>query len=220
MGGPVDLDALASRALAVQRRLDREAGRAVALARAGKAAAAEIERLEAAVDLHAKVAALLTSMGEERQEAARAMFEDLATRALQVIFGEELSFHLLPGEVGGQATLEPVIRSPYGDRVLETAVVDARGGGMVVVVGFVLRLVMVKLTPGARQVLFLDESFRFVSESFIDRLGAFLREVADRMGVQVFMITHDKSLVQFADVTVRLARGPDGRTQVFEGEAE
>lgn len=221
VGPPLtDLAALATAVQATRQSLDRQAGRAQQVAKAGKQAEADIAREEELTGVYAETAALLTRIGEEAQESARQMFEDLATRALQVIFGEELSFRLVPGEAGGQVTLEPVIRSQYGGQVIETGVLDARGGGMAVVVGFVLQLVMVLKTPHVRKVLFLDEAFRFVSDSYIDRLGEFLAEVAARTGVQVFMITHDRALTQYADVRVRLALGQDGVTQVFEGESE
>jgi DNA repair exonuclease SbcCD ATPase subunit len=215
-----DVDALAAAVRARRRDLDRQAGRAQQVALAGKACEAEIARLEREADVNAKAAALLTSIGEEAQETARAMFEDLATRALQVIFGEEHQFLLLPGESGGQAALEPVIRSSYGGQVLETPVLEARGGGMAVVVGFILRLVMVLLTPDARKILFLDESFTFVSESYTGRLAEFLAEIAGRTGVQIVLITHDRAYAEHADARVRLVLGPDGMTQVRLGESE
>jgi DNA repair exonuclease SbcCD ATPase subunit len=215
-----DLAALADAVQATRRDLDRQAGRAQQVATAGKRVEADIARCEELAGVYAMTAALLTRIGEEAQESARKMFEDLTTRALRAIFGEDLSFRLVPGETGGQVTLEPVIRSAYDGGVIETPVLDARGGGMAVVVGFVLQMVMVLCTPRARKILLLDEPFAFVSESFTDRLGEFLAEVAGQMGMQILMITHDKVLMQYADVRVRLALGPDGVTQVFEGESE
>jgi DNA repair ATPase RecN len=215
-----DVAALAAEVRQRRRDLDRQAGRAQQVATAGQAAEAEIERLAAQVDLHAKVAALLTSIGEEAQESARAQFEELATQALQSIFGESLSFRLVPGESGGQATLEPVIRSDYNGTVTETPVMDARGGGMVVVVGAILRLVMILLTPTARKIIFLDESFAHVSAVYRQPLARFLREIADRADMQVVMITHDPVYAEYADMQVRFALGPGGVTQAFEGEAE
>ena len=217
---PTDLAGLTAAVQATRRSLDREAGRAQQVALAWQRAEEDIERLTERVELYAKTAALLTRIGEEAQESARAMFDDLATRALQDIFGDEFSFRLVPGEAGGQVTLEPVIRSVYDGEVIETPVLDARGGGMAVVVGFVLQLVMVLLTPGARKILFLDETFAFVSESYTDRLAEFIAKVARGRGVQIVMITHDRTYAQYADVKVRLVLGPGGVTQVFEGESE
>jgi DNA repair exonuclease SbcCD ATPase subunit len=215
-----DLAALAGEVQVTRRDLDRLAGRAQQVAKAGRQAEADIEHLTERTELYAQTAALLTKIGEEAQESARQIFEDLATRALQDIFGDEFSFRLVPGESGGQVTLEPVIRSEYDGSVLETPVLDARGGGMAVVVGFVLQLVMVLLTPGARKILFLDETFAFVSESFTDRVAEFIAKVARSQGIQIVMITHDRTFAQYADVRVRLVLGADGVTQVYEGESE
>jgi len=222
VGHPVTVDvaALAAEVRRTRQHLDREAGRAVQVAEAGMQAEAEVERLTARVDLYARTAALLTTVGERAQEDARAKFEDLATRALRVIFAENLSFHLVAGESGGQVTLEPVIRSEHpGGVVIDTPVMDARGGGMAAVAGFALQLVMVLLDGKARKIIFLDESFGFVSEAYVDRVAEFLREVT-RSAVQIVMITHNRVFAQYADVRVRLALGPDGLTQVFEGETE
>jgi hypothetical protein len=215
-----DVEALAAAVTARRRELDREAGRAQQVAKAGKAAEAEIEALEQKAALTAKVAALLTTIGETAQESARARFEGLATRALQVVFGPELSFGLVPGESGGQPTLRPVIRSDYGGTITETSVLDARGGGMAEVTGFVMRLVMLLLTPGARRILFLDETFGFVSDSFTVRVAEFLREVADKAGVQIVLVTHDPLYGQYADQRIRLVPGEHGRTRAIEGESE
>jgi DNA repair exonuclease SbcCD ATPase subunit len=90
---------------------------------------------------------------------------------------------------------------------------------MAAVTGFALQLVMVLLDSRSRKILFLDESFGFVSEAYVDRVAEFLREVT-RSAVQIVMITHNRVFAQYADVRVRLALGPDGLTQVFEGETE
>lgn len=215
-----DVAALAEEVRNRRQYLDRQAGRAQRVAADGLAVEAAIAVLEAQVDVCAKTSALLTTIGEQAQESARGQFEALATQALQFIFGEEFSFRFEVGESGGQATLEPLVWSRHGARVIETTVTNARGGGMAVIIGFVLQLVMVKLSPKIRDIMFLDEPFVFVSESFAGRLAEFLREVADRIGVQLVMITHDRIYAEHADVRVRFALGKDGMTQVFEGEAE
>jgi len=118
----------------------------------------------------------------------------------------------------GQATVEFVIRSTYEDGhdvdSVETPVMDARGGGMAAVTGFLLRLVVLLLTPGARRILFLDESFAMVSEEYREALGQFLREVCDKAGAQIVMITHDEVYSAFADTHYSLSLASDGTTEV------
>lgn len=202
---------------AARRESDREAGEAAAVGRAGKAAKAEVERLREQLELHEKVLGVLTRVGEERQESAQRQVEGLVTRALQVIFDENLSFHLVTEVRANRTEVGFVLRSRYGDAEVDTPVLEARGGGMAAVVGFVLRLVVLLLTPGARRILFLDESFGMVSAEYEPRLAEFLREVADKAGVQIVLITHSKAYDDLADTSYELSLGPDGVTRCAEG---
>lgn len=214
------MDDLAALVRQARQQADRDSGRALELAQAGREADAAIARLEQQVALHARVAALLTTVGEQAQETARGQFEALATHGLQVIFGEGLSFRLVPGEAGGQATLEAVIRSEHDGQVIETPALGARGGGMVAVTGFIMQLVMLLKTPGVRRVLFLDETFAHVPVANREALARFLREIADRAKVQIVMVTHDRVYAEHADREIRFALGTDGHTRVSEGEPE
>jgi len=199
---------------------DREAAEAAAVGRQGKAAKAEVARLRESLELHERVLGVLTSVGEARQESAQRQVEGLVTRALQAIFEENLSFHLAPAVRGNQATVDFVLRSTYGDIEVDTPVLEARGGGMAAVVGFVLRLVVLLLTPGARRVLFLDESFGMVSAEYEPRLAEFLRQVADKAGVQVVLVTHSRAYDDLADASYELALGADGVTRVVQAGSQ
>jgi DNA repair exonuclease SbcCD ATPase subunit len=194
--------------------VDREAGEARALAKAGKSAQARVAVLQEQIELHDRVLGLLTKVGEERQTHAQEAVEGLVTRGLQTIFDESLTFHVVQSIRAGQAQVEFVIRSAHGDQVVETPVMDARGGGMAAVVGLLLRLVVLLLTPGARRVLFLDETFGMVSREYETRVAEFLREVCDKAAVQVILVTHSDAFDDFADARYRLSLGVDGATVV------
>lgn len=218
-----DLAELDRRVRAARSAVDQLSGHAREVGRRGMEVMGELSALHFRVEQHERVARLLSTIGEERQDAARAQIEQLVTRALQVIFDEHLSFHLVPAVKANQATLEFVIRSEYvaGDEavancdapaIVDTPVLDARGGGMAVVVSFLLRLVVILLTPGARRIMFLDESFSHVSSEYEPRLAEFLREVCDQAGVQLVLVTHSTAYSDLADVRYHLELGADGVT--------
>ncbi len=199
--------------------LDRQAGMAEQTAVSGKAAEAEVSRLLAEIEVYEQVGARLTRVAEEAQETARAQVEGLVTRALQLVFGPELTFLLRAGERAGQAILEMVIRTDHGGVVTEAPVLEAHGGGVSAVVGFVLRLVVLLLTPSARRILLLDETFAFVDAKRASSVAEFLREVADSAEVQLFLLTHDPVYAEYADRRVRLEL-KGGVTRVREVTAE
>lgn len=190
---------------------ERRAGAARQLGVDGMRVQAEVARLTAEMERHEKCSRLATQLGETTQKNAQTQLEQLVTRGLQVIFGTELSFHVENSVKANQAVTEFVIRSTYdGGHIVDTPVMDARGGGMASVVGFMIRLVVLLLTPMVRRVLFLDESFGMLSKDFEGRLAEFIAEVAARAAVQVFLVTHSDAYDDFADSRLRITPGPGG----------
>jgi ABC-type lipoprotein export system ATPase subunit len=91
---------------------------------------------------------------------------------------------------------------------------------MAAVVGYVLRLVQLLLTPELRNILILDETFAHVGASHEPRVAEFLRLVSDRARVQQVLVTHSPVYAEYADQAVRLEQGSDGVTVVHHGESE
>jgi DNA repair exonuclease SbcCD ATPase subunit len=207
---------LATRMRNAQRTVDQLTGEARAVAQAGLAAQQRIGVLTTAVELHERVNVLLTSLGEAEQEYAQRQIEELVTRGLQVVFDESLRFRVVQSVKASQANVDFMVVSSVGGQEIETPVMDARGGGLAAVVGFLLRLVILLRTPGARPVLALDEPFAHVSEEYEPRLAEFLREVADKAGVQIYLVTHSRAYDDVADRRYRLQIGSEGWTTAKE----
>lgn len=209
-----DLQLLESRVRQARNVYERRVGAAQQLGEAGLRVQSEVTRLQGLQETHTKVSGLLTSLGETAQKQAQERLEELVTRGLQVIFGTELSFHVIQSVKANQAVTEFMIRSEYAGMTVDTPVMDARGGGMSAVTGFMIRLVVLLLTPRARRALFLDETFRFVSSEYEGRLAEFLAEVAERAGVQLVLVTHSDAFNDAADVHYHIELGTDGMAVV------
>lgn len=212
-----DLSALSLKVRQAQRDLDQTLGEKRSLEGLQARTSKEVSDLQAeAIELD-RTASFLTSIGEEQQFRAQEAIESLVTEGLQTIFDDTLSFHILQKVNGKAATVEFVVRTSLpGDRVVETAVLDARGGGLAAVVGFLLRLVVLLLrNDGSQKLLVLDETFAHVSEDYLPGVGEFLRQLVDKTGVQVIMVTHQQELTEYADKIYRFSV-KDGVTKVKE----
>ncbi len=209
-----DLDTLTRRLHAARRRLDTEAGQARHVAQTGARLQAEISRLKADTARFEKAAAVLASITEQRQADAQARIESLVTLGLHTIFGPDLSFHLVPATRAKTPVVDFVVRSTMDGQPIDTPVMDARGGGLAATVGFLLRLVIILLSKDRHDtVLFLDETFAHLSAEYEPRMAEFLRELADRTGVQIILVTHSDAYSDAADVRYRFALR-DGQTHV------
>lgn len=206
-----DLDLRIAKA---RRTLDRQRGEAFALATSGQATLAEIAELKEVVSLHEKAAHVLTAIGEQRQQQAQEQIERLVTQGLQTIFSDDLSFHLKAGVRAKTPVIDFVVRSTLEDgTVVDTDVMEARGGGLAATVGFLLRLVILLLSRYRQEtILFLDETFAHVSAEFLPRLIEFLKDLVEKTSVQVFLVTHEELFLAVADIAYRLTQ-VDGATK-------
>ena len=93
---------------------------------------------------------------------------------------------------------------------LETPILEARGGGVAAVAGFLLRACVLLLTPDSRNLLVLDEVFAHLSEEYVPRCAEFLKELCERTDLQILLVTHQPEFTQAAHKVTRIERvGPD-----------
>ena len=211
------LDSLVVRARYRRRKIDALQGEARGVLSRGKELTATVAQLELDIADLDKVTALLNSLGEDRQLQTQSNIEELVTRGLQMIFDDTLSFHIIQSVSAKTATVDFVVRTTLLTKVVDTPVMDARGGGLAAVIGFLLRLVVMLMgrDPRDSNLLVLDETFAHVSSEYLEPLGQFLREVVDKTGVQIVMVTHQNEFVQFADAVYNFST-EGGRTVVKE----
>jgi chromosome segregation ATPase len=209
-----DLRELSRRVRAARHTLERQAGVAKEVFQRGADLQAEVTALSAEVERYTRAAAILNKIGEEQQASAQEQIETLVTKGLSTIFGEGTSFHLVSTERARRQEVDLVIRSRRGDIDIETGVLDSDGGGLAAIVGALLRIVILLLSRDRQQpVLILDEPFVHLSENHHAVFARFLREIADKAGVQIIMVTHQEKLAEHADKVYRFVL-TDGATRV------
>jgi DNA repair exonuclease SbcCD ATPase subunit len=212
-----DLDSVLQKARRIRRVVDRRIAEARLIATNGKKLKEEISLASHDVDLYNKVAITLASIGETRQARAQETIEELVTRGLNAIFDDDLSFQVVQTQRGKTPEVKFLVKSSMANgRAVETSVMDARGGGLAAVVGFLLRLVVLLLNKDNKDsVLILDESFSHVSAEYERPLAEFIKELIEKTKVQIILVTHSDAFSEFADKRYRF-RQPNGLTKVDE----
>lgn len=212
-----ELDLVSNRVHNARRLVDRKIAEARVIATSGKAIKEELEVALDDVELYNKVAITLASIGEQRQEQAQKQIEELVTRGLTTIFGEDLSFHLVQTQRGKTPEVKFLVKSRgLNGRIVETSVMDARGGGMAAVVGFLLRLIVLLLSKDSKEpILILDESFSHVSVEYEQPLAEFIKELVEKTRTQIILVTHSDAFSEHADKRYRFKQDK-GITKVTE----
>lgn len=152
------------------------------------------ERLEARLAALEKAQVLIQVTAQETQEKLRYHIEDIVQTALEACFPNEYDFVVDFNMKRGRTEADMYLLGE-GGRVNPE---DAAGGGLVDVMSFALRLAAWTLS-GTDAVIVLDEPFKFLSENLRPLAGQILRELSEKLGLQIIMVTHDKHMVEISD---------------------
>jgi ABC-type uncharacterized transport system YnjBCD ATPase subunit len=83
----------------------------------------------------------------------------------------------------------------------------ASGVGAVDVASFALRIASWSMArPRTRNVIILDEPFRFLSENYQDQASAMVKEISKKLGIQFIIVTHNETLTSYADKVFKVTK--------------
>lgn len=213
-----ELEALTVQVRNRRRELDALSGEARSVLLRGQELQKEVAELAVAANELEKVTILFNSLGEEKQIKAQQTIEGIVTRGLQMIFDETLSFHIIQSTRAKSANVDFVVRTTLPGSVVDTNILEGRGGGVAAVIGFLLRLVVMLLGSGTKNenILVLDETFAHVSAEYLEPLNQFVREIVDKTGIQIVMVTHQPEFADYADTVYRFSQDEKGQTKVVK----
>lgn len=166
----------------------------------------EIVRLEEETALLAHCTTALETLLKIVSMESLESVEKLVTYGLRTVFEDlALQFKVEVENKRGVQWMEPKLV----DGGVEAPILDAFGGGPASITAFLLRLLVCRrlnLAP----VLFLDESFSFVSEQYVEPTARLLRELADTLGVTLVLVTHHKGYLSYATRAYEAEETADG----------
>jgi len=127
---------------------------------------------------------------------------NLGTLMLKSIYGEEyklvLSFEVKRGK--SEAGI-----SVFKDG-MELSLDEETGGGIVDVAALAMRFALWGLMePRTSPVFILDEPARFISKDKLPLMGNILKELSQKLGVQLIIVSHEDDLIGIADIAYKVS---------------
>jgi hypothetical protein len=142
-----------------------------------------------------KSIALLNRIALEKKKEFFDFLEVTATTFIQEIYGDDYAVffdtHDEQREKGkNDFKCEIRIRSVYNGALLETGVVNSRGGGLIEVVGLAFSFALLKF-KGYQGPVLLDETLKHLSaDDKIIKLASFLKEYSESENIQLIFTSH------------------------------
>ena len=121
---------------------------------------------------------------------------DLVSYGISLVFEEKLEFKINYAIRANAPVVDFSVVSEHG----ETEVWGAHGGGLVNVVSFLLKLILlIHARPHLRRIMFLDETFHFANRR-LPNVALLLQELSEKLDITFVLISDNELLLDIANV--------------------
>jgi DNA repair ATPase RecN len=161
----------------------------------------EVEVLSVRLDQLAKVGELFRALMDRLVLDHIRSIEGVVTEGFKAIFwDQQLAFEAEISHAYNKVSIDFYIRQEKGTMSIKAPPLDAFGGGCVSIASLILRvLAMRRLNKWP--LLVLDETLMAVSEQYVGLTSQFLRELAQKTGIRILLVTHNPEFLEHANIS-------------------
>lgn len=160
---------------------------------------------------------LLNEASKEARRNSKEILEEIVTRGLQVTYGENVQMRVKLNEKKNPVTASIEVLTEYADGINVNDPKDADGGGMADMMSLASFIGFNYLHERNKMFISLDEPTKYLSDGYSSLdVAKFLFEVSVSLEKQIFLITHDKTLMQAGDKNFLFELDANGVSQVID----
>jgi translation initiation factor RLI1 len=146
---------------------------------------------------------VITLVGKQTQDNLSFRIENLVTAALEYVFPDPYQFKV-EFDVKRNQTECNLWFEREG---MQIDPIKDSGGSVLDLGAIAMRLSMWSLQPErSSPVLVLDEPSKHVSKDYRERASLFLKEMCNRLGVQIIVVSHDEELIDGTDKVIKIQK--------------
>lgn len=171
----------------------------------------EVVRLEGEEEVADLSGGVLRTLIDDEVTLSVKAVEDLLTDGLRAVFeDQDLSVRAEVDVQRGKVSVDLVTVQRQADGTVTEGLSREAFGGAVTTVQSVLLRTIVIVRRGLRPVMFLDESLPAFDANYVGNMGAFLRSLCAKLGLDILLVSHNPAMVEAADRAYRIIK-TDGR---------
>lgn len=144
---------------------------------------------------------ILKIYAKSKEKRIETKVDDILTTGFNAIApGENIKSKLRFDIKRGQAVAEPKFEIEVNGIKKEVNIEKSDSGGFANVAGFIYKLLILSMyNPKQRPVIIADEPFKNLSECYLEATGNFIKMLAEKLNIQVVLITHKTQLQEIGD---------------------
>jgi len=152
------------------------------------------------------VRVFLQTVANATQQELEYHVSEIVSLALEAVFEDPYKFKLVFTPRRGRSEAD-LFFEKNGVRIDP---MTAAGCGAVDIASFALRIALWSLrTPRTRNTIVFDEPFKYLSKDLQTKASSMVKEISQKLNLQIIIITHEEAFVEQADKVYRVTkRGP------------
>jgi len=162
---------------------------------------------------------VITEVAEKTQSFFVEQTESLVTSAIKAVFDRPFRFKMNLQRKRNRIECSFLIKENDAEYVPK----DEMGGGIIDVLSFALRVVFWSLShPRTRPIFVLDEPMKYVGKGeLLDRAGKMIKEISNKLGIQMVVVTHEPQLAEIADRAWQIEHdGEKSRVKIIDKQTQ
>jgi len=166
-----------------------------------KASETALATAESETALLEQVTTLLQGLEAAWQKNFQTSVAKVISRGLTLVFEEPMELKIVSKVRADVTTVDFRIVQGEGADAIETDILGAKGGTVIALVNVLVRaLLILSARPALRRIMILDEVFGLADPRYYEAFGSLLREMCDKLGFQIILVSHDDTIIESADV--------------------
>lgn len=197
----------------IEKLFEQKKGQQLLLNSQAEKARKKSKKLDKEIFCSEKAQVIIQEVARKTQQELEYHVSELVTLALSAVFEEPYEFKL-EFTIQRNKTVIDIWFSRDGQLIKP---MDAAGGGVVDIASFALRVALWSLAqPKSRGLLILDEPFKFLSRDLQPKASLMLKELSEKLGLQIIMVSHSEDLIDGADKVFKV-KIKNGISEVVDG---
>ena len=180
----------------LRQKLERKKGQQTQLQADLQTAKSEEENISNEIINTEQAQAIIQIVAQKTQEELEYCLSEIVSLALSAVFDDP--YKLKVNFVIRRGKTECDLLFEKNEEIFDP--LTSSGGGAVDIAAMALRVAIWSLTqPKPRNILILDEPFRFLSKEYQIKASIMLNELSRKLNLQIIMVSHSESLIEGAD---------------------
>lgn len=151
------------------------------------------------IDVRVRTINFVESVASSERTRVKEKVEKLITSCLHAVYDDTYSVEFDYGIKNSKTSVEIYVNRKCKNGMEVKRTIDGLGGGVADTISLPLKLIVLMNDNKFDKILIADEPGKHLDIKRIEKFASFIKEISDKLGVQIIMSSHHECMSDYAD---------------------